>query len=50
MLAQFYTRIENTFNNKNMTQEHRICIDRDKYTNFELALVVKFQFVSSVVK
>ena len=48
MLAQFYTRIENTFNNKNMTQEQRICID--KYTNFELALVVKFQFVSSLVK
>ena len=48
MPAQFYTRIENTFNNKNMTQEHWICID--KYTNFELALVVKFQFVSSVVK
>ena len=48
MLAQFYTRIENTFNNKNMTQEHRICIDQ--YTNFELALVVKFQFVSSFVK
>ena len=47
MLAQFYTRIENTFNNKNMTKEHRTCIDQ--YTNFELALVVKFQFVSSVV-